>query len=204
LKRVAVVVSARPSYARIKTALDSLMARNVDVDVVCIASALLERYGAVAKQIRQDGFAVDWVSHCQIEGDDPVAQARTMALATLDLSTYFAQTQPHCVVVIADRYEVLSTAVAASYQNIPLVHVQGGEVTGSIDDKVRHAVTQLADLHLVSSDDAARRVKTMRPGAHVVVTGCPSLDLAVTVDGTPLTDLPGHGARIDLTEPFIL
>lgn len=204
MKRVAVVVSARPSYARIKTALDSLMARNIDVDVVCIASALLERYGAVAKQIRQDGFVVDWVSHCQVEGDDPVVQARTMALATMDLSTYFAQTNPHCVVTIADRYETLATAVAASYQHIPLVHVQGGEVTGSIDDKVRHAITQLADLHLVSGEDAAQRVRRMRPDADVVITGCPSLDLAVTVDSTPIAHLPGHGAEIDLSQPFVL
>ena len=204
MKRVVCCITARPSYARIKTALDSLMARNVDVDVVCIASALLERYGAVAKQIKQDGFVVDWVSHCQIEGDDPVAQARTMALATLDLSTYFAQVNPHAVIVVADRHEVLAPAVAASYQHIPLIHIQGGEVTGSIDDKVRHAITQLADLHLVSSEDAAERVKRMRPEAEVVVTGCPSLDLAVTVDGSPLTYLPGHGAEIDLTKPFLL
>jgi UDP-hydrolysing UDP-N-acetyl-D-glucosamine 2-epimerase len=204
MKRVVCVISARPSYARIKTALDSLMARNVDVDVVCIASALLERYGAVEKQIKQDGFVVDWVSHCQIEGDDPVVQARTMALATLDLSTYFAMVRPDAVMTIADRYETLATAVAASYQNIPLIHVQGGEVTGSIDDKVRHAITQLADLHLVSCEDAGRRVLQMKPDAEVVVTGCPSLDLAVTVDSTPLAYLPGVGPQLELGERFVL
>jgi UDP-N-acetylglucosamine 2-epimerase len=64
----------------------------------------------------------------------------------------FDNLRPDIVVTVADRYETLATGVAASYLNIPLAHVQGGEVTGSIDEKVRHAVTKLADIHLVATD----------------------------------------------------
>ncbi len=203
-RRLAVVITARPSYARIKTALESLINRHVEIDLVCTASALVDRYGAVIEQITKDGFYVDHVIHSQLDGDHPSVQARTMALTTLDLATYFANAEPDAVLVIADRHEVLAPAVAESYQHIPLVHVQGGEVTGSIDDKVRHAITQLADLHLVSSEDAAQRVLRMRPEARVVVTGCPSLDVAGTVDSTPLVSLPGVGPELNLLDPFVL
>ena len=96
------------------------------------------------------------------------------------LSSVFEHLKPDVVVTIADRFETIATAIAAAYLNLPLAHVQGGEITGSIDEKVRHAVTKLADLHLVSTARAAERVIRMgEPPATVHMTGCPSIDLAV-------------------------
>ena len=95
----------------------------------------------------------------------------------------FDNLRPDAVVTIADRYETLATAVAASYMNIPVVHVQGGEVTGSIDEKVRHAVTKLSNLHLVSTHGRGRTRASgwARSPDTVVVTGCPSIDIAAEV-----------------------
>jgi UDP-hydrolysing UDP-N-acetyl-D-glucosamine 2-epimerase len=90
------------------------------------------------------------------------------------------------VVTVADRFETLATAVAASYMNIPVAHIQGGEVTGSIDEKVRHAVTKLADLHLVSTEGSGKRVERMgEEYRKVFVTGCPSIDLAAEIAHDP-------------------
>ena len=80
-----------------------------------------------------------------IAGDDPRSMAQTTGLGLLELATVFDILAPDVVVTFADRYETLATAVAAAYLNIPLAHVQGGEVSGSIDEKVRHAVTKLAE-----------------------------------------------------------
>jgi UDP-hydrolysing UDP-N-acetyl-D-glucosamine 2-epimerase len=98
----------------------------------------------------------------------------------------------------------MATAVAASYMNIPVAHVQGGEVTGSIDEKVRHAVTKLADIHLVSTEKAKERVLRMgEEPQRVHVTGCPSIDLAAKVlerpelDFDPIERYGGVGDRID-------
>lgn len=80
------------------------------------------------------------------------------------------------VVTIADRYETIATAIAASYMNIPLIHIQGGEITGSIDDKVRNAVTQLSDYHFVSNPEAKRELELMGVSKdRIIVTGCPSI-----------------------------
>jgi UDP-hydrolysing UDP-N-acetyl-D-glucosamine 2-epimerase len=115
------------------------------------------------------------------------------------------------VVTIADRYETLATAVAASYMNIPVVHVQGGEVTGSIDEKVRHAVTKLSNLHLVATEVAAERVKRLgeEPDT-VVVTGCPSIDIAAEVAARPGLDFDpfekygGVGPKTDLSGGYLV
>ena len=97
----------------------------------------------------------------------------------MELPTVFDNLKPDIVVTIADRYETIATAIAASYMNIPLAHIQGGEITGNIDEKVRHAVTKLADYHLVSSKLAGERVIRMGEDPEMVfVTGCPSIDIA--------------------------
>jgi len=112
---------------------------------------------------------------------------------------------------VADRYETLATAVAASYMNIPVVHVQGGEVTGSIDEKVRHAVTKLSNLHLVSTAGAAERVRKLgEEASSVVITGCPSIDIAAEVAARPAFDFDpfvkygGVGPTTDLSKGYLV
>lgn len=176
MKRIAVVVTARPSYSRVRSVLENLSA---DVHVIAAASSLVTRFGRVVDEIREDGyFAALHEVPCVLEGGGVRESAISTAVLLAQLTGILDAIKPDMVVTIADRHETLATAIAASYQNIPLCHIQGGEVSGSIDDKVRNAVTQLADLHLVSTGVAAGRVRDMRPGADVRVTGCPSIDLA--------------------------
>jgi len=175
--RVCVVVTARPSYSRVRSVLENLT--GTDVHLVAAASALVTRFGRVVDEIREDGL----YGHlqeipCMVEGGSVRESAISTGVLLTQISGILAAIRPDVVVTVADRHETLATAIAASYQNIPLCHIQGGEVSGSIDDKVRNAVTQLADIHCVSTQTAARRVLTMRPGARVHQTGCPSIDLA--------------------------
>ncbi|MCC7009020.1 MAG: UDP-N-acetylglucosamine 2-epimerase (hydrolyzing) [Acidobacteria bacterium] len=211
-RRVCVVVTARPSYSRIKTALRAIAAHpDLELQLVVAASALLDRYGDVSKLIEADGFRVDARVFIVLEGETPTAMAKSTGLGLLELATVFDNLRPHVVVSVADRYETLATAVAAAYMNIPVAHVQGGEVTGSIDEKVRHAVTKLADVHLVSCEPAAARVVRMgeEPGT-VHVTGCPSIDIAMEmlqnpqIDFEPVARYGGVGAPLDLAAPYVV
>src|SRR5438105_6157086 len=161
-RKVCVLVTARPSYSRIKTALQAIEQHSdLELQLVVAASALLDRYGTAVHFIEEDGFKVTTRVHMVLEGGNLASMAKTTGLGLLELATVFDNLHPDVVVTVADRYETLATAVAASYMNLPLAHVQGGEVTGSIDEKVRHAVTKLADLHLVSTKLAAERVIRM-------------------------------------------
>ena len=211
-RKICVVVTARPSYARVKTALQAIKEHpDLELQLVVAASAVLERYGEALKYIKKDGFDVAASVFMVLEGENLVTSAKSTGLGLIELATVFHNLQPDMVVTIADRYETLATATAASYMNLPLVHLQGGEVTGSIDEKVRHAVTKLADYHFTCTNIAAERVRKMgeEPDA-VFVTGCPSIDIAAEVrespgmDFEPLRKYGGIGADLDLSKGYIV
>lgn len=189
-RRICVVVTARPSYSRVKTALEAMRKHpGIELQLVIAGSALLDRYGNAVNVIEKDGFRVDEKVYTILEGETPTAMAKTTGLGVMELSNVVYNLQPDAVVTIADRFETIATSIAAAYQNIPLVHIQGGEVTGNIDEKVRHANTKLADIHLVASEDARTRVIKMGEDPdYVINTGCPSIDLARQVLEAPALD----------------
>lgn len=189
-RKIAVVITARASYSRIKSALSAIQLHpDLELQLVVAGSLLLDRYGKAADYIQKDGFTINEKVFMVLEGENPIAMAKTTGLAVMELSTVFFNLKPDAVITIADRFETIATSIAAAYQNIPLVHIQGGEVTGNIDEKVRHANTKLADLHLVSSDDARERVLKMGENPETVINiGCPSIDLAKEVIENPITD----------------
>lgn len=211
-RRVCVVITARPSYSRIKTALHSII-KNPDLELLLVvaASALLDRYGNVIRYIEKDGFEISARVFNVIEGENLTAAAKTTGIGIMELATVFDNLKPDVVLTIADRYETMSTAIAASYMNIPLVHIQGGEVTGNIDEKVRHSITKLADFHFVASEDARERViKLGEEPCSVFNTGCPSIDLAAKVKKNPVLDFDpyekygGVGRCPDLSNGYLV
>ena len=211
-RKVCVVVTARPSYSRIKTALVALRERNdVELQLVVAASALLDRYGQAVRTIEDDGFDIAAQVFSVVEGENLTTMAKSTGLGLLELPTVFDKLEPDVVVTIADRYETIATAIAAAYMNLAVAHVQGGEVTGSIDEKVRHAVTKLSDLHLVSTENARKRVVRMgEEPERVIVTGCPSIDIAAEVarardlDFDPIERYGGVGGRVDPAQPYLV
>ena len=211
-RKICVVVTARPSYSRIRTALKAIQNHpDLELQLVVAASAILDRYGNTHQMIERDGFKINARVFMVVEGENLPTMAKTTGLGLMELSTVFDNLKPDMVVTIADRYETIATAICAAYMNIPLVHIQGGEVTGSIDEKVRHAITKLADYHFVSNKVAAERViKLGEIPEHIHVTGCPSIDLAVDVLKNPALDFDpfkrygGVGLLDHLSEGYIV
>ncbi|MFZ4829083.1 MAG: UDP-N-acetylglucosamine 2-epimerase [Phototrophicaceae bacterium] len=212
-RKICVVITARASYSRFKTALQAIQAHpELELQLVVAASALLDRYGEAVSYIQKDGFEISAHVYMVLEGSNLTSMAKTTGVGLLELATVFDNLKPDAVVTIADRYETMATAIAASYMNIPLVHIQGGEITGSIDEKVRHAITKLADLHLVSSDQAATRVIRMGEDPEQVInTGCPSIDIALEVFQAPpplgfdpFQRYGGVGNLFDLSEGYLV
>lgn len=195
MRKVCVVVTARPSYSRIKSALHAIQAHpQLELQLVAAASSLLDRYGNAVRYMLNDGFDIAARVYMTMEGENLTTMAKSTGLGLVELATTLDRLKPDVVVTIADRYETIATSIAASYTNIPLAHVQGGEVTGSIDEKVRHANTKLANLHFVSTKQAADYVVRMgEEPSTVFVTGCPSIDIAATVARSPSLDFdPYH------------
>jgi len=211
-RKIGLVVTARPSYARIKTALQAIKQHDeLELQLIVTASALLDRYGSIVNYIEQDGFEIAARVFIVLEGENLITSAKSTGLGIMELATIFDNLRPDVVVTVADRYETLATAVAAAYMNIPLAHVQGGEVTGSVDEKVRHAVSKLANLHFASTQGAAERLIRMgEDPKSVFVTGCPSIDLAAEVlknpdlDFDPFKKYGGVGASSDLADGYVV
>jgi len=213
MRKVCVVVTARPSYARIKTALQEIEKHpELELQLIVAASAFISRYGDVSSVMEADGFEITARAMTLVEGENPESMAKTTGLGIIELSTLFAVHKPDVVITVADRYETIATAISAAYLNIPLIHVQGGEVTGSIDEKVRHSITKIADFHLVANEEARARVIRMgEDESRVINTGCPSMDLAkcsLDLPDISLEDVVeiygGVGAKIDPEQDYII
>jgi UDP-hydrolysing UDP-N-acetyl-D-glucosamine 2-epimerase len=199
-RSVCVVITARPSYSRIKTALQAIAAHPaLELHLVVAASALLDRYGNAVKVIESDGFEIAARVFMVLEGESPTSMAKTTGIGLIELATAFDNLRPDVVVTVA------------SYMNVPVAHVQGGEVSGSIDEKVRHAVTKLSDIHFVASKLAAERVQKMGEHASsIFITGCPSIDLARDILTSPalgfdpVAKYGGVGAPLDLSQGYLV
>jgi len=207
MRKICVVITARASYSRVKSLLSSLSASDaVELTIIAMASAVSNLHGNPVKYIENDGFKVSYQIPTLLEEKSLITSAKTAALGILELTTIFSSINPDIVVTIADRYETIATAIAASYLNIPLAHIQGGERTGNIDEKVRHAITKLSDYHFVATSASADRVRKLgEDPRYIFKTGCPSLDLIGEITGLdfdPYSVYSGVGTSPDLSKGY--
>ncbi|TLU98199.1 UDP-N-acetylglucosamine 2-epimerase [Dyadobacter luticola] len=212
MRKICVVITARASFGRVKTVLLAIKNRqDCDLQLIICGSALFDKFGSPVNWIEDDGFEITAKVNTLLEPGQVTAAAKTTGLGIIELSTIFENLRPDIVVTIADRYETMATAIAASYMNIPLAHIQGGEVTGNIDEKVRHAVTKLADLHFVATTAARQRVLKLGESPDKIhLTGCPSIDIAMGISKrNSLTFEPyklygGVGEEPDLAQRYLV
>ncbi len=209
-RKIAIVVSNRASYARVKYLMKAIKEHPaLKLQLIVGASTLLYRFGSAINVIRKDGFKINKELYYVIEGNDLITQSKTTALGILELSTAFNELKPDAIVSVADRFETMSTAIASTYQNIPLIHIQGGEISGNIDDRVRHAITKLADIHFVASKKSRERVLKMGEDKNYVFNfGCPAMDLLknedLSINNRKMPKRGGTGANTDWNKPYIL
>ncbi len=209
-RKICVVVNSRANYGRIKSVMRAIQEHpDLELQTIVGASALLYRFGHAVDNIRADGFEPSATVYSIVEGENPTTMAKSTGMAIMDLSTQFENLRPDVVLTVADRFETIATAIAASYMNIPVAHTQGGEVTGSIDESVRHAVSKLAHLHFPATELARNYLLRMGEEAERVhMTGCPAIDLIADLDLTLPPDLfasnKGVGATLDPSQPYLV
>jgi UDP-hydrolysing UDP-N-acetyl-D-glucosamine 2-epimerase len=209
-KKICVVVNSRANYGRIKSFLTAVEEHpDLELQLIVGASAMLYRFGAVIDIIRKDGFEPVSVVYSIVEGETPSTMAKSTGMGILELATQFENLKPDVVLTVADRFETMATAVAASYMNIPLAHTQGGEFTGSIDESVRHAISKLAHIHFPATERAGRILIQMGENPEsIFVTGCPAIDLAARAciedHGDLFRQYGGTGKHLDWDKPFLV
>jgi UDP-hydrolysing UDP-N-acetyl-D-glucosamine 2-epimerase len=211
-KKICVVIGSRANYSSIKSAMRAISEHEgLELQLVVGASAVLDRYGSVATLIERDGFSAQARIHMLIEGETPTTMAKSTGLGLIELSSVFDQIKPDVVLTVGDRFETMATTLAAAYMNIPVAHTMGGEVSGTIDESIRHAVTKFAHIHFPASRDARERILRLgeRP-EHVHLVGCPRIDLVAEIvaqDGGGIgaeVFAEGVGPSFSLDHPFLL
>ncbi|MEA2986085.1 MAG: hypothetical protein QOD94_2339 [Alphaproteobacteria bacterium] len=209
-RKVCVAVHSRANYGRIKSVMQAIRVNpNLELQLIVGASGVLQRFGAVVNVLRDDGFEPNATVYTILEGETPTTMAKSTGMAILELATQFENLKPDVVITVADRFETIATAIAASYMNIPVAHTQGGEVTGSIDESVRHAVTKLSHIHFPATERAREFIIRMgEDPATVHFTGCPSIDAIADIDYSTKLDVfsryRGVGPELDPDQPYIV
>ena len=210
-RKVCVVVGSRANYSSIKAVMRAVDAHpDLQLKLVAGASALLDRYGSVVEIMEIDGFEPVAKVYMLVEGETPVTMAKSTGLGLLELPTVFDTLQPDVVLTVGDRFETMATTLAAAYMNIPLAHTMGGEVSGNVDDNIRHAVTKFANIHFPACEDARERIIRLGESPSAVHNvGCPRMDLvAELLDSNHSVDAKlfaeGVGASFSTDDDFLI
>jgi len=208
-KKIMVVINNRANYSRIRSVLIELRKKKIKIQLITNSSANLSKYGELLNIIKKDKFKIHSKVYSVVAGETPQTMTKSAGLIVLEMSSLLEKLKPDLVLTIADRFETLPIAIAASYMNIPVAHTQGGEQTGSIDESVRHATTKLSQIHFPSTKKARDIIIKMgEDKKNVYLTGCPSLDLIPKkmqkLDKSFFSKYKYVGTLTDFKKPYIV
>ena len=184
VRKVCVILVDRANYGRMRPVMSAIQNdEGLELLTICAGTMLLERFGQAEITVKNDGFPVNARVYMEVEGSVPATMAKGIGIGIIEFSSEFQRLKPDIVLLIGDRYEAFSAAIAAAYMNIPLAHIQGGEVSGSIDESARHAITKLAHIHFPSTKKAAENIYRMGENIdYIFNVGCTSGDYIKKLD----------------------
>ncbi len=191
MRKIAIVTANRADYSRVKSVLAAVQKHPaLQLQLVVAGSHLLDHYGLSVKDIERDGFPIAARIPMELQGSEPVTMAKSVGLGVLEFATCFANLKPDIVVALVDRYENFASAIAAATMNIPTAHIQGGEITGTIDESLRHAMTKLSHIHFPATATAKDRIIKMGENPNYVFdVGCPATDILLSTPEMSPTEL---------------
>ena len=210
-RKICVVLVDRANYGRLKPVMQAIVARpELELQIVAAGTMVLERFQQPVRIVREDGFHVDGEVYIELEGSTPVTMAKSVGFAVVELASELQRLKPDIVLLIGDRYEALAAALAAALMNLCIAHIQGGEVSGSIDESIRHAITKFAHFHFPSTQRSLEYLIRMGEDPRTILgVGCPGSDIARTLDRdlskvSAALNSRGSGSSIDLGQAFLL
>ncbi|MDH4187577.1 MAG: UDP-N-acetylglucosamine 2-epimerase [Nitrospira sp.] len=207
MRTIAVVTERRADYSRFKPILE-LIRKDPELDYKLIVTgiSLMAKHGRDIDVITRDGFAIEATIPMFLDQAPDTGAEMTRAIGRVlpGLVDLFERIRPDIILSGFDIGANFAATVAGAHMNIPVAHIQGGEVTGSIDESLRHAMSKFAHLHFPATEDAATRLIRMgeHPGS-VFAVGCPSLDVVLHTPVWPKSEvLAAHG--LDPEQPYVV
>jgi UDP-hydrolysing UDP-N-acetyl-D-glucosamine 2-epimerase len=208
MRRILALLVDRANYGRLKPVLLELERHSdIDLSIMVAGTMPLERFGEAERVVSQDGFRIDARVYMELEGGNPVTMAKSLGLGIIEFASVLQRLRPEALLVIGDRYEALGAVTAAAFMNICVIHLQGGEVSGSIDESTRHAISKYAHYHFPATKRSADYLVRMGENPSMVFyEGCPSADLAALATESLPKDAfdSGVGAHVDPHQDYLL
>ena len=205
--KVVIVSERRADYSRFKPIMSLMKSDNFfDYYLIVTGISLLKSRGSDIDTIKKDGFKIAKVIRMYKENapDTGAEMTRSYGRVMIGLADFFEQIKPDLILTGFDIGANFAAAVVGAHMNIPVAHIQGGEVTGSIDESLRHATTKFAHIHFPATYDAASRLRRMGEDPKYIFTvGCPSIDTllqAPRLSKKEVSDLIG----LDSSKPYVL
>lgn len=177
--RVCVATCNRADYSKLAPIMFGIKTEPefFDLDVVVLGSHLIDDYGNTYRMIEQDDFDINTRLHTIVRGEDEAAMVESVGLALVKLPDVLNRLKPDIMIVHGDRFDALALATSAALMNIRILHIEGGEVSGTIDDSIRHAITKLAHYHVCCTRSAEQHLISMcEDHDRILLAGCPSYD----------------------------
>jgi len=205
MRKIAVVTGTRAEYGILKPVLKAIKTHpRLNLALIVTGMHLSKEFGYTIKEIRKDGFKIDAKVEMLHGEDTGAAMAKSIGKCIEKMTEALKRIKPDFLVLLGDRGEMLAGAVAASYMNIPIAHLHGGEASGSVDDSVRHAITKLAHIHFPATRESANRIIKMgEDPSRIFIVGAPALDTILNERLPKPADL-SKKYGLDLSKPILL
>ena len=211
-KVICVVLTTRGNYAKMKSTMEAINKdQNLELQIIIGGGIIQSRFEDYIPILKADNFSINkTIDFLVNDGITPIDMAISSANAVTLCAQTFSELKPDIVIVIADRYESLAISLAAVCMNIQIAHIEGGELSGSIDEHIRHSITKLAQIHFPANIHAAKNLEKLGESTESIhIVGSPSLDLLRDLDLEDTSVLTckqndAEGCGIDFSKPYIV
>ena len=207
MRRIGIVTAARSDYGIYQPILRRMVEEpELEPALFVTGMHLAPEFGLTVRAIEADGYPIAERVDMLLSSDSPIGIAMSMGVGLMGLSQAYARQRPELLVVLGDRFEMHTAALAALPLLIPVAHIHGGEISqGAFDDALRHSMTKLSHLHFVATEEAAQRVRQLGEEPWRVVTcGAPSLDHLAQTPLLSRDELAArHGVRFFGAPPLV-
>ena len=209
MRKICCFVVDRANYGRLRSVLQKLSeAEDIELVVIAAGSMVLDRFKRPINSILSDGVAVQYEVFMAVEGSNHLSMSKSIGLGIIEFASILDKEKPDLTLLIGDRFEALAAAIASAYSNVPIAHIQGGEVSGSIDESARHAISKFSSIHFPATARSKEYLERMgEDPAFVFNVGCPVGDYILSLVDHNLAKDPKiqvSGYPVDLERPYLL
>jgi len=204
MKKILYISGTRADYGLFREVLFQIKKTpNLKVEIIATGMHLMSEFGKTINEIKEDGFKIHKID-ATFQSDSRESMLRFISRLILKLTKKIRHIKPDIIFIQGDRIEMLAGAIVGIYLGIPVIHSHGGEVTSTVDEIARHAITKLSHIHLVSTLKSAERIIKMgEDPSRIFVVGAPGLDVILNKKLISKETVMKK-YKLDLSEPFLL